>query len=51
MSSFRDDGHICPDLFDLFLTSGAFRTYGEQHLQPEQVDEVDISEFVRGASG
>jgi HD-GYP domain-containing protein (c-di-GMP phosphodiesterase class II) len=49
MSSFRDDGHICPDLFDLFLTSGAFRTYGEQHLQPEQVDEVDISEFVRGS--
>ena len=32
MSSFRDDGHICPDLFDLFLTSGVFREYGEKHL-------------------
>jgi len=51
MSSFRDDGHICPDLFDLFLTSGTFRKYGEQHLQPEQVDEVDISEYLRGTSG
>jgi HD-GYP domain-containing protein (c-di-GMP phosphodiesterase class II) len=49
MSSFRDNGHICPDLFDLFLTSGAFRTYGEQHLQPEQVDDVDISDFLRGS--
>ncbi len=50
LSSFRDSGHICPDLFDLFLTSGVFRKYGEEHLQPEQVDDVDIGEFVRGAS-
>jgi HD-GYP domain-containing protein (c-di-GMP phosphodiesterase class II) len=49
MRSFRDEGHICPDLFDLFLTSGAFRTYGEEHLRPEQVDEVDISDFLRGS--
>jgi HD domain len=46
MSSFRDEGHICPDLFDLFLTSGAFREYGEKHLRPEQVDEVEISEYL-----
>ena len=49
MSSFRDDGHICPDLFDLFLTSGVFRKYGEEHLRPEQVDDVDITEYVRGS--
>ena len=46
MSSFRDDGHICPDLFDLFLTSGAYRKYGEAHLQPEQIDDVDIGEYL-----
>ena len=46
MSSFRDEGHICPDLFDLFLPSGAFRKYGEKHLRPEQVDEVDIGEYL-----
>jgi len=51
MSSFRDDGHICPDLFDLFLTSGVFREYGEKHLRPEQVDEVDIGQFVRDGAG
>jgi len=49
MSSFRDEGHICPDLFDLFLTSGVFRKYGEEHLRPEQVDEVDIGEYVTGS--
>jgi HD-GYP domain-containing protein (c-di-GMP phosphodiesterase class II) len=47
MSSFRDEGHICPDLFDLFLTSGVFRKYGEQYLQPEQLDEVDVGAYVR----
>ncbi len=47
MSSFRDEGHICPDLFDLFLTSGVFRKYGEAHLQPEQVDAVEVGEFLR----
>jgi hypothetical protein len=50
MSSFRDEGHICPDLFDLFLTSDVFRKYGEEHLRPEQVDEVDISEYVGPSS-
>jgi len=49
MSSFRDDGHICPDLFDLFLTSGAFRKYGEEHLRAEQVDDVDIGEYLAGS--
>jgi HD-GYP domain-containing protein (c-di-GMP phosphodiesterase class II) len=49
MSSFRDEGHICPDLFELFLTSGVFRMYGEQYLQPEQLDEVDVAEYVRDA--
>ena len=47
MSSFRDNGHICPDLFERFLTSGVFREYGERNLQPEQVDEVDVSEYLR----
>ena len=46
MGRMRDDGHICPDLFDLFLTSGVFRTYGQRFLRPEQLDEVDVSHFV-----
>jgi HD-GYP domain-containing protein (c-di-GMP phosphodiesterase class II) len=40
------DNHIDGDLFDLFLTSGVYREYGETHLLPEQVDEVDISRYV-----
>ena len=47
LSFMRNDGHICPDLFDLFLTSGIYRKYAEEHLRPEQIDDVDISQFVR----
>lgn len=47
LSFFRDDGHIDPDLFDLFLTSGAYKTYADRFLTPEQIDEVDIAAYVR----
>ncbi|MGD9253281.1 MAG: HD domain-containing phosphohydrolase [Holophagae bacterium] len=46
MASMRDDGHLCPELFELFLTTGVYKKYGEQHLKREQLDEVDIGEFV-----
>ncbi len=48
MSRMRDGAHICPELFDLFLTSGAYLAYGKKFLRPEQIDAVDISEFVSG---
>ena len=38
---------IVQDLFDLFLTSGLYRRYGERYLQPEQMDEIDISAYLR----
>ena len=43
MARMRDSGHLCPDLFELFLESGVWREYGEAHLRPEQMDEVDIA--------
>jgi len=46
LSFFKKDGHIDPDLFDLFLTSGVHRRYAEKYLKPEQVDEVDVSLYV-----
>ena len=42
----RDDRHIDADLFELFLTSGVWRRYGEQYLRPEQIDEVDIGQYL-----
>ena len=48
MSFMKKDQHIDDDLFELFLTSGVHKEYAEKHLLPEQVDEVDISEYVGG---
>jgi HD-GYP domain-containing protein (c-di-GMP phosphodiesterase class II) len=46
LSFFKKDQHIDPVLFDLFLTSGVYKTYAEKYLLPEQIDEVDVAKFV-----
>ncbi|HDN69433.1 MAG TPA: hypothetical protein ENG26_02505, partial [Gammaproteobacteria bacterium] len=46
MSFMKKDRHIDPDLFDLFLSSGAWLEYGRRYLQAGQIDEVDISEYL-----
>jgi len=46
MSSMKNDNHIDPDLFKLFISSGIYKQYGEQFLEPEQIDDVDISEYL-----
>lgn len=40
------DNHIDKDLFELFLTSGVYKDYAEKFLRPDQVDEVDISQYL-----
>lgn len=49
MGMMRDDGHIDADLFDLFLQSGVYRSYGERYLDPAQVDAVDVAQYLSGA--
>ena len=46
MSIPRAEHHIDPDLFDLFLTSGVYRRYAERYMRPEQIDEVEIAQYV-----
>jgi len=46
MSFMKKDAHIDDELFELFLTSGAYKEYAERFLLPEQLDEVDISQYV-----
>ena len=46
MSYMKNDAHIDSDLFRLFLTSGVYKTYAEKYLKPEQLDEVDISQYL-----
>ena len=46
MSFMRNDNHIDPDLFKLFLSSGIWLEYGRKFLNPEQLDEVDIALYL-----
>ncbi len=40
MNELKLGGHIDPDLFDVFVSSGVYRRYGEKFLNPLQLDEV-----------
>ena len=46
MSFMNKDQHIDADLFRLFLESGVYKDYAERYLKPEQIDEVDISQYL-----
>lgn len=41
MGFMKKDGHIDPELFDLFVTSGVYREYGKRFLPEALCDEVD----------
>ena len=43
----KKDKHVDPDLFELFLRSGAYMEYAEQFLKPEQIDKVDINQYLQ----
>lgn len=39
------DHHIDPDLFDLFVRKKIYLKYAQAFLEPEQIDEVDLSKI------
>eukprot|EP01037_Dinobryon_pediforme_P010259 gene10259-10329_t len=45
MCRMRDNGHIDPDLFEVFVRERVYLRYGEQFLDAGQVDIVDIKAF------
>jgi HD-GYP domain-containing protein (c-di-GMP phosphodiesterase class II) len=45
MHKFKCNGHIDPDLFDIFLEQGIYRRYAEQFLDPSQIDEVNPQDW------
>jgi HD-GYP domain-containing protein (c-di-GMP phosphodiesterase class II) len=50
MNFMRKDGHICPDLFELFLRSGVYLEYARAHLSPAQIDDVDVAQYLEAVS-
>jgi len=41
LGNFRQNGHIDPDLFDIFVRKKVYLRYAQQFLDREQIDEVD----------
>lgn len=37
----REDHHIDPDIFEVFVREGVYLDYARRFLEPEQIDEVD----------
>jgi HD-GYP domain-containing protein (c-di-GMP phosphodiesterase class II) len=45
LGKFKLNGHIDPDLFDVFVRRKVYRRYAEMFLDQEQIDEVDESKI------
>lgn len=50
MSFMKKDQHIDPELFELFLRAGVYREYAQRFMKPEQLDEVNIEQYLTPAA-
>jgi HD-GYP domain-containing protein (c-di-GMP phosphodiesterase class II) len=42
MVRMKDEGHIDPDLFDIFIQQGVYQRYAQEFVDPMQIDEVKL---------
>lgn len=45
LGNFKLNGHIDPDLFDVFIREKVYLDYAKQFMPPELIDEVDLSKI------
>ena len=45
LGKFKLNGHIDPDLFDIFMWEKVYDKYAKQFLDPDQIDEVDVTQI------
>ncbi len=45
LGKFKLNGHIDPDLFDIFMWEKVYEKYARQFLDPDQIDEVDVAKI------
>lgn len=45
LAKFSLNGHIDPDIFEVFVRSGVYLRYAHAFLDPEQIDSVDVAEL------
>jgi HD-GYP domain-containing protein (c-di-GMP phosphodiesterase class II) len=45
LGKFKLNGHIDPDLFDIFIWEKVYDKYARQFLDPDQIDEEDVTQI------
>lgn len=45
LGKFKLNGHIDPDLFDIFVWEKVYEKYAKYFLDPDQIDEVDLAKI------
>jgi len=45
LGKMKEDNHVDPDLFDVFIHKKIYMQYAEKFLDPEQIDEVDVTKL------
>jgi HD-GYP domain-containing protein (c-di-GMP phosphodiesterase class II) len=45
LGKFKMNGHIDPDLFDIFIREKVWLKFAEEFLDPAQIDDVDLSDI------
>src|SRR5262245_46943021 len=45
LGKFKLNGHIDPDLFDVFMWEKVYERYAQQFLDPDQIDDVDVTKI------
>ena len=43
MVRMKEEGHIDPDLFDVFIKQGIYLRYAQEFVNPNQIDEVQLA--------
>ncbi len=46
MQSMKNNGHIDPDLYEVFIRSGVYKDYAEQYVDPAQIDELNPEDYL-----
>ena len=43
MGKMTQGGHLDPDTFNLLISESVYLRYARQHMNPDQIDEVDLA--------
>ena len=46
MQQMKNNGHIDPDLYEVFIRSGVYKDYAEQYIDSSQVDDIIPEDYL-----